>query len=197
MRSRGEPPRGRRSLAVSSDLNRAHSIRKLAERLRAERETRAARVVDESARRRLSEVLARHGRAASQIIAILQDVQGAFTYLSEPALRFISDELAIPLTRLYGIATFYRAFRLAPRGRHEISLCMGTACHVRGAERVKDAIERRLGIGPGGATEDMRFSFETVRCLGCCGQAPVMTVDEDLVGKLDHLSVGTLLEKYE
>jgi NADH:ubiquinone oxidoreductase subunit E len=103
----------------------------------------------------------------------------------------------VPLTRLYAIATFYKAFRLAPRGRHEISLCTGTACHVRGAMRVKDAIEREIGIAAGGTTADMRYSFETVRCLGCCGQAPVMMVDGELVSRLDHLVVGAALEKYK
>ena len=91
----------------------------------------------------------------------------------------------------------YKAFRLEPRGRHEISLCLGTACHVRGAKRVQDAIERELEISAGGTTADRRFSFETVRCLGCCGQAPVMTVDGDLVSRLDHLTVGKALEKYK
>jgi NADH-quinone oxidoreductase subunit E len=147
--------------------------------------------------RAVTEILERHGNRASQIIAILQDVQALYHYLSERALRFISRELDIPLTRLYAIATFYKAFRLVPRGRHEIALCMGTACHVRGAARVKDAIERRLGITVGRTTGDMRFSFETVRCLGCCGQAPVMTVDDEIVSRLDHLTVGSTLEKYK
>jgi len=153
--------------------------------------------MDESGRDRVAKILEKHGRKASQIIAILQDVQAVFKYLPESELRFISRELEIPLTRLYAIATFYQAFRLVPRGRHEIALCMGTACHVRGGERVRDAIERELGIDAGGTTSDMRFSFDTVRCLGCCGQAPVMTVDEDLHSRLDHLAIGRLLEKYK
>jgi NADH-quinone oxidoreductase subunit E len=150
-----------------------------------------------SGERAVQKILERHGRMASQIIAILQDVQALRQYLPEAELRLISRELDVPLTRLYAIATFYRAFRLAPRGRHEISLCTGTACHVRGAMRVKDAIEREIKIAAGGTTPDMRFSFETVRCLGCCGQAPVMMVDGELVSRLDHLTVGTALEKYK
>jgi len=141
-------------------------------------------------------ILDRHGRMASQIIAILQDLQALRRYLPGPDLRLIARELDVPLTRLYAIATFYKAFRLEPRGRHEISLCMGTACHVRGAVRVKDAIERELKISEGGTTPDRRFSFETVRCLGCCGQAPVMTIDGELLSRLDHLTIGRLLEKY-
>jgi NADH-quinone oxidoreductase subunit E len=150
-----------------------------------------------SGERAVQKILERHGRMASQIIAILQDLQALRQYLPEAELRLISRELDVPLTRLYAIATFYRAFRLAPRGRHEISLCTGTACHVRGAMRVKDAIEREIKIAAGGTTPDMRFSFETVRCLGCCGQAPVMMVDGELVSRLDHLTVGTALEKYK
>ena len=150
-----------------------------------------------SGERAVQGILERHGRMASQIIAILQDVQALRQYLPEADLRLISRELDVPLTRLYAIATFYKAFRLAPRGRHEISLCTGTACHVRGAMRVKDAIEREIKIAAGGTTSDMRFSFETVRCLGCCGQAPVMMVDGELVSRLDHLTVGTSLEKYK
>jgi NADH-quinone oxidoreductase subunit E len=145
----------------------------------------------------LRKILTTHGGAASQIIGILQDIQAMYQYLPEPVLRFLSRELEIPLTRLYAIATFYKAIRLSPRGRHEIALCMGTACHVRGAERVKDAIERSLKIRAGETTGDMRYSFETVRCLGCCGQAPVMMVDEELVSRLDHLTVGAALEKYK
>ena len=179
-------------------MNKVDSINAMKEMLLAER--RAAAGVRATASpdvRTLGDILARHGRAAAQIIGILQDVQAVFHYLPEPEVRFISGELDIPLTRLYAIATFYKAFRLSPRGRHEIALCMGTACHVRGAERVKDAIERALKIQAGETTGNMRYSFETVRCLGCCGQAPVMMVDEELVSRLDHLTVGTALEKYK
>jgi len=158
--------------------------------------TAVAHSMSTSDERTVQKILEKHGRKASQIIAILQDLQAVRHYVPEPDLRLISRELDMPLTRLYAIATFYKAFRLAPRGRHEISLCMGTACHVRGAMRVKDAIERALAIKVGGTTGDMRFSFETVRCLGCCGQAPVMTVDEELVSRLDHLTIGRVLEKY-
>lgn len=147
--------------------------------------------------RDVQRILDRHGRLASQIIAILQDLQALRHYLPEQDLRLISREIDVPLTRLFAIATFYKAFRLAPRGRHEISLCLGTACHVRGAKRVQDAIERELEVSAGGTTADRRFTFETVRCLGCCGQAPVMMVDGDLLSRLDHLTVGRALEKYK
>jgi NADH-quinone oxidoreductase subunit E len=179
-------------------MSKTKSIDRIREMLLAGgEETADMRPKGASDARVVQEILEKHGHMASQIIAILQDLQAVHHYLSEPELRFISRELDVPLTRLYAIATFYKAFRLTPRGRHEISLCMGTACHVRGAVRVKDAIERELGVKPGGTTGDMRFTFETVRCLGCCGQAPVMMVDEELSSKLDHLSVGKALEKYK
>lgn len=153
-----------------------------------------AKAFDESV---LSSIMERHGRKSMQIIAILQDLQDEYRYLPQAALRRISQELEIPMTRLYSIATFYKAFRLEPVGRHEICLCMGTACHVRGAVRVKEAISRFIGIEEGRTTSDGRFSFETVRCLGCCGQAPVMTVDGVLHGRVDHLGVEKLLGSYK
>ena len=178
-------------------MNKVDSIRAMRERLLAGRgDAGAARPQSAGGASVVRKILEKHERKASQIIAILHDMQAVYHYLPEPDLRLISRELDIPLTRLCAIVTFYKAFRLVPRGRHEVSLCMGTACHVRGAMRVKDAIERELGIKAGGTTDDMRVSFETVRCLGCCGQAPVMMVDEALVTKLDHLTVGTTLEKY-
>lgn len=141
-------------------------------------------------------ILDRYDRLAARVIDVLQDIQAEFGYLPQDELRFVADELAIPLSRVYGIATFYKTFSLTPRGRHEIRLCMGTACHVRGAVHVKDAIERELGIEEGGTTDDFAFSFETVRCLGCCGQAPVMMLDEDLLSKLKTTGIGKLLERY-
>ena len=189
-----------RRVLVRSDfkMNRVDAIRALEAALAAERRSAAGKPLKSTAElRTVRQILAKHAGSASQIIAILQDLQAAYHYLPEPELRFIARELDVPLTRLYAIATFYKAFRLVPRGRHEIALCMGTACHVRGAARVRDAIERELNVGAGETTADMRFSFETVRCLGCCGQAPVMTVDEELVSKLDHLTVARSLEKYK
>lgn len=152
--------------------------------------------VREEDRGEILSIIEDNGCDPSRIIAILQDLQSSRGYLPEPSLRVISRELGLPLTRVYGLATFYRSFRLIPRGRHEIRLCTGTACHVRGAERIKDEIQRELGVEEGGTTEDYRFSFETVRCIGCCSLAPVMTVDGDVHGKLAPSSVEKILEKY-
>ncbi len=137
------------------------------------------------------------GARPSGIIAMLQALQATRGYLPEPDLRVISEELGVPLTRIYGLATFYGAFRLQPQGRHQIRLCTGTACHVRGAEQIKDSILRELDIEEGQTTADRRFSFETVRCIGCCSLAPVMTIDDDVHGRLAPSGVAEILEKYE
>lgn len=188
---------GRERARPAGIMSRIDTIRKI-ERSLVERRVAAGLATPAAApdAAAVEAILDRHGRASEQIIAILQDLQEKRRYLPEPELRYISRELDIPMTRIYAIATFYKAFRLEPRGRHEVCLCMGTACHVRGGERVKDAIERSLGVEAGGTTADMRFSFETVRCLGCCGQAPVMTIDGKIYGKLDHLAVGKVLESH-
>jgi NADH-quinone oxidoreductase subunit E len=145
---------------------------------------------------RVAAILDRYGRDRNRVMAVLQDIQAAYGYLPRDEMRFVADELGIPLGRVYGIATFYKAFSLTPRGRHEIHLCLGTACHVRGGMLIKDAIERELGIEPGQTTSDLAFSFETVRCIGCCGQAPVLTVDDEIHGKLTSRGIAKLLEKY-
>jgi NADH-quinone oxidoreductase subunit E len=175
-------------------MSRAETIRNIERILAVDRGAAAAALSADATV--VGAILDRHNRRSEHIIAILQDLQARCHYVPEPELRYISRELDIPMTRLYAIATFYKAFRLEPRGRHEICLCMGTACHVRGAERVKDAIERTIGVSVGGTTADGRFSFETVRCLGCCGQAPVMTVDGNIHSKLDHLKIAEELESY-
>jgi NADH:ubiquinone oxidoreductase subunit E len=145
----------------------------------------------------VGDILERRGKDPANVIGIMQDIQHEFGYLPQRELRSISSELDIPLSRIYAIATFYKAFRLIPKGRHEIKLCLGTACHVRGAEYIKDSIERELGIEVGGTTSDRRFSFETVRCIGACGLAPVMNVNEEVEGKLAPSSIAKVLDKYK
>jgi NADH-quinone oxidoreductase subunit E len=146
-------------------------------------------------REAVREIVDRYEGNPSRVIAMMQDLQEAFGYLPEGDLRLLAEALGLPLNRIFHIATFYKAFRLMPRGRHEIKLCTGTACHVRGVEAVRDAITRELGIREGETTADLRFSFETVHCLGCCGLAPVMMIDNDIHGKVGY-SVKEILEKY-
>jgi NADH-quinone oxidoreductase subunit E len=132
------------------------------------------------------------------LIPILQDVQEAYRYLPEPVLRRISKKLRVPLTEVYQVATFYRCFSLVPRGKHVIQVCLGTACHVRGAPRVLDRILRDLKMAHPGTSADLQFTVETVRCIGCCGLAPVARVDNrNTHPHLTQAKVAGLLKKYQ
>jgi len=109
----------------------------------------------------------------------------------------ISKTLNIPLSRIYSIATFYSSFSLEPRGKYQINVCLGTACHVKGGVRILNEVKRELGIKVGKTTPDMKFSLETVRCLGCCGLAPVLTVNDDLYGEVSIHRIPDILKKYK
>ena len=142
-------------------------------------------------------IVQRYGKRESGLIAMLQDIQKEEGYLPREALELVATEVGVPLTRLYSLATFYKAFSLIPRGRHCINVCTGTACHVRGAEKLMDKLERDLGIEPGQTTEDGRFSLAGVRCIGCCGLAPVIVIDENFHGKLAQKDLDKVLSQYE
>jgi len=118
------------------------------------------------------------------VIPILQETQKRIGYLSREAMEAISEEMLIPLAELYGVATFYAQFHLKPRGRHIIRLCRGTACHVRGSAKIMERLISMLNIEENGTTEDLRFTLEPVACLGCCGLAPVVMIDDDTHGRL-------------
>jgi NADH:ubiquinone oxidoreductase subunit E len=126
---------------------------------------------------RLSELVSAHDGRLGALVSILQDVQAEYGYLPEAALRTVGELTGRPLVDVYGLATFYRTFRLTPRGTHVISVCQGTACHVRGATRVLEEMERQLGIRQGQTTADGQFTLETVNCLGACALGPVLVVD--------------------
>ena len=130
------------------------------------------------------------------LVPILQEINSTFNYLPEKILRYISQELDIPLTLMYRAATFYKAFSLKPVGEHKVTVCTGTTCHVKGAPRILDTLERELGIRTGDTTEDMNFTLDTVNCLGCCGLAPVTTVGEDLHGKVTQANLPKIIEQY-
>ena len=132
----------------------------------------------------------------SNLIAVLQEVQERFGYLPAPALRQISRQTRIPLSRVYGVLSFYAQFYTEPHGRHTVRCCRGTACHVKGAGRVLDAVERGLGIGEGETTPDLMFYLETVACLGTCFLAPAMMIDNLYFGKLTPRRVQSILQSY-
>jgi NADH:ubiquinone oxidoreductase subunit E/NAD-dependent dihydropyrimidine dehydrogenase PreA subunit len=144
----------------------------------------------------VEQILHAHRGEKGALVSILQDINARYNYLPETALRYISGELDVPLSLIYRIATFYTAFSLKPRGRHIISVCVGTTCHVKGAPLILETLERKLGIQRGETTRDMAFTLEEVACLGCCGLAPVMTVGSDVHGKISQAQVTKILDKY-
>jgi NADH-quinone oxidoreductase subunit E len=146
---------------------------------------------------KIHEIIDRWNGRQEFLVEMLQDVQSAYHYLPREVLEEISRSIEVPLGRAYHIATFFKGFSLAPRGKFVISVCMGTACHVKGGKRILDAFARQLGIEPGGTTKDLKFTLESVRCLGCCGLAPVITINEDLYGNLNSIKVKGILKKYK
>jgi NADH-quinone oxidoreductase subunit E len=143
----------------------------------------------------IDNVLGRHQHDRTAIIAILQDIQDEVNYLPEDALRYVARVLDIPLSKVVSLATFYKAFSLEPRGKHVIHVCMGTACHVRGAVRVLEAIERNLGIQAGGTDESLQFTLETVNCLGACALGPVVVIDGVYHGQMTSAKTEVLLKR--
>jgi NADH:ubiquinone oxidoreductase subunit E len=145
---------------------------------------------------RIEEVLCKYQGEEGAMIPILQEAQEIYGYLSEELLAAIGKRLHIPLSRIYGVVSFYAQFYLTPRGRHVIKSCQGTACHVRGAKGVLESLTRELKVNPGGTTEDLQFSLETVACVGTCFLAPVIMIDEDYYGKLTPKRAVDALKKY-
>jgi NADH:ubiquinone oxidoreductase subunit E len=131
------------------------------------------------------------------LIMILQEIQRNYNFLPRPALAYLSTKLDVPFSQIYGVATFYSTFSLEPRGRNIISICLGTACHVRGGERVRNRIEDSLSISSGQTTENRRFTLETVRCIGCCSLGPVIKINDDMHGHISSDQVEKILAQYE
>lgn len=145
----------------------------------------------------VNRVLEKYNFDRASLIGILQDLQRELRWLPEEALRMVSWRLDVPLTQLYAIGSFYKAFSLKPRGRHLLNVCLGTACHVRGGAAIEQALEKELKIGPGETTADDRYTMEVVRCVGCCGLAPVIVIDENFHGKLGPADAVKALQNYE
>ncbi len=145
---------------------------------------------------KVGQVLEKYQRDKSALIDILHDTQSAIGYLPKEALEQIHAGLDVPLSRVYSVATFFKAFSLTPRGRHIINVCMGTACHVRGSDKVLEEIEKELGIKTGDNTADLRFTLETVNCVGACALGPMVIIGEDYHGEMTPEKVGTVLKSY-
>ncbi len=144
----------------------------------------------------LKEIIARYKDRKGALMPILQQAQELYGYLPIEVQTMIAEGLGIPLAEVYGVVTFYAQFTLNPRGTYNIGLCMGTACYVKGAGAVMDKLRERLGIEPGGITPDGRFSLEATRCIGACGLAPVMTINDEVYGRLTPDEVDAILDKY-
>jgi len=133
----------------------------------------------------------------TSLIAVLKEINNAYNYLPEHILRYVAVRRNVPLSLLYRIATFYSAFSLTPRGRHMINVCLGTTCYVRGSAKLLQKLRKELNVNAGETTEDMRFSLDTLRCLGCCSLAPVITVDGETYGKVKEKEIPEILECYD
>jgi len=145
----------------------------------------------------LDSMLDRNGHNPEALIMILQDITAEYNYLPREALTYVAEKLDIPVSRIYGAATFYKAFSLTPRGKYIINVCLGTACHVRGAGKIMESIGERLNIKEGETTPDLKFTLESVRCLGCCALGPVITVNEKAHGGLDRAKTLKIIKEYE
>ena len=137
-----------------------------------------------------------YGCNRDSLISILQDVQNEYHYLPEDMLRQVARRLELPLIQVYGVATFFKSFSLKPRGEHLVHVCLGTACHVRGAPAVLDEVKRQLGVEAGETTKDMQFTLETVNCLGACALGPIVVVDSNYQGQVRPGKVKGVLKQY-
>jgi NADH-quinone oxidoreductase subunit E len=143
----------------------------------------------------VDKIVKRHSYEKSALIMILQEIQNLYNYLPEWTLRRVSEKLDLPLIQIYGVASFYDAFHLTPRGRHIIRVCLGTACYLRGSARILEALERELGVKDGETTPDLDFSLQSVRCLGACALAPVMVIGERYFDKMTSQKVSRVLKQ--
>ncbi|MFC2019449.1 NAD(P)H-dependent oxidoreductase subunit E [Chloroflexota bacterium] len=147
-------------------------------------------------RQTVTAIADKYQRAPGQLVSILQDIQTEYNHLPREAIVAVSRDLEIPLPRVYSVATFFKAFSLKPRGKHTVKICLGTACHVRGAVRVLDRLEQELGVSQGETTKDMGFTLETVNCVGACALGPLVIIDEEYSGQMEPDKVIPLLKGY-
>jgi NADH-quinone oxidoreductase subunit E len=146
---------------------------------------------------KIDKIIDKYKGDSGSLIQALIEIQSEIRWLPKEALEKVSEKLNVPLNRIQHIVTFYKGFSLVPKGRHEVHVCTGTACHVRGASRLLDSVQDLTGISPGETDMDMKFSLETVSCVGCCALGPVMVVDGDYHGKMAPAKSEEVLKKYE
>lgn len=144
----------------------------------------------------LDQILEKYREVKGALIPVLQETQNAYGYLEKEAIQYIAQNMNIPVSQIYGVVTFYSQFHLNPRGKNIIRVCQGTACHVRGAKLILKALEDNLKISAGQTTDDLKFTLETVACIGACGLAPVMMVNDDTHGRLTPEIISDILKKY-
>ena len=142
-------------------------------------------------------IIKQYGGRESSLLSILQDIQTKEKYLPKDVLEQVSQKMHIPLTNIFRIATFYNALSIKPRGRHKVDVCLGTACHVRGGNKIIDKLKRDLGVAVGETTKDKRFTLESVRCVGCCSLGPVLVVDGNVFGRVAQEKVPALLKEFK
>ena len=154
------------------------------------------RITTKQLKQKVGAILDNYQHDKGMLVSILQDIQAEYNYLPEEVLVEVSQALGAPLSQVYSVATFFKAFSLEPRGRYLINVCLGTACHVRGAVKVLEAVERELNIKAGGTTKDLKFTLETVNCVGCCALGPVVIIGGEYYGQMKTDKVKALLENY-
>jgi NADH-quinone oxidoreductase subunit E len=145
---------------------------------------------------KLESIMSRYEGVAADLIPVLQDIQDEFNYLPKDELKIVAERLKVPLTQIYSVATFYKGFSLEPRGVHHVQVCRGTTCHLQGGTRLQEGVSRRLGIEPGQTTPDGQFSLDGVKCVGKCGAAPVLAVDEDYFGEVGVDTLTKIIKTY-
>lgn len=146
---------------------------------------------------RIDQIIDKHNGEASSLIQVMLEIQSENHWLPKEVLERIADKLQVSLTRIMHIASFYKAFSLVPKGRNEVHICMGTACHVRGAKRVLESVEELTGIKPGESDADLKYSLETVNCLGCCALGPVVEINGKTHGKVTPAETANVLKNYD
>ena len=146
--------------------------------------------------KKLREIIEANKHDKSLLMAVMQQAQDVYGYLPMEVQEMIAEGMDVPLEKVYGVSTFYAQFALSPKGRYNISVCLGTACYVKGSQAILDKISERLGIGPGECSDDACFSIEACRCIGACGLAPVMTINDDVYGRLTPDQIDGILDKY-